>query len=114
MPDLATPRTTAIATAPPRVSSAPPRALIVDDDPGFLAGLSELVKREGFGVASASTLKEARAEIAAHPPDILLVDLGLPDGSGLSLLEGFEPGTGPEVVLITGTASVETAVEALR
>jgi two-component system response regulator AtoC len=65
-------------------------------------------------VRSANTLKEARTEIAANPPDILLVDLHLPDGSGLSLLEGLEPATAPEVVLITGSASVETAVDALR
>jgi DNA-binding NtrC family response regulator len=88
--------------------------LIVDDDLGFLAGLAELVKREGFAVTSASTLKQAREEIAQDPPDILLVDLNLPDGQGLSLLEGFEPASAPEVVLITGNASVETAVEALR
>ena len=93
---------------------ATPRALIVDDDLGFLAGLAELVRREGFTVASASTLKQAREEIVANPPDILLVDLHLPDGSGLGLLEGFEPGSAPEVVLITGSASVETAVDALR
>ena len=91
-----------------------PRALIVDDDLGFLAGLAELVKREGFAVASASTLQQAREEVAEDPPDILLVDLHLPDGSGLDLLEGFDPGAAPEVVLITGSASVETAVEALR
>jgi two-component system response regulator AtoC len=91
-----------------------PRALIVDDDPGFLLGLAELVRREGFAVASAGSLKQAREEIAASPPDILLVDLRLPDGSGLDLLSGFEPATAPEVVLITGDASVETAVDALR
>ena len=91
-----------------------PRALVVDDDLGFQAGLAELVRREGFVVQSASTLQEARAEIAASPPDILLVDLHLPDGSGLDLLEAFEPGSQPEVLLITGSASVETAVDALR
>ncbi len=52
--------------------------------------------------------------MAARPPDILLVDLNLPDGIGLSLLEGLESETAPEVVLITGNASVETAVDALR
>ena len=93
---------------------AAPRALIVDDDLGFQAGLAELVKREGFAVSTAGTLKQAREGIAANPPDILLVDLNLPDGSGLSLLEGFEPGSAPEVVLITGSASIETAVDALR
>jgi len=97
------------------MTSAPtPRALIVDDDPGFLAGLAELVKREGFAVQGASSLKQARDEIAANPPDILLVDLHLPDGSGLALLKDFEPASAPEVVLITGSASVETAVDALR
>jgi len=94
--------------------NATPRALIVDDDPGFLAGLSELVKREGFAVQSVSSLEQARAELAANPPDILLVDLHLPGGSGLSLLDGLEPASAPEVVLITGAASVETAVDALR
>ena len=93
---------------------ARPRALIVDDDPGFLAGLAELVKREGFAVAGAGTLKQARAELAADPPDILLMDLYLPDGNGLALLEGLDPVSAPEVVLITGSASVETAVDALR
>ncbi len=91
-----------------------PRALIVDDDPGFLLGLAELVRREGFVVASAGSLKQARQEIASSPPDILLVDLRLPDGSGLDLLDGLEPTTAPEVVLITGNASLETAVDALR
>jgi len=91
-----------------------PRALIVDDDPGFLLGLAELVRREGFTVASAGSLKQAREEIAASSPDILLVDLHLPDGSGLDLLTAFEPTAAPELVLITGDASVETAVDALR
>ena len=91
-----------------------PRALIVDDDEGFLLGLAELVRREGFAVASAGSLKQAREEIAATPPDILLVDLRLPDGSGPDLLDGLDPSTAPEVVLITGSASVETAVDALR
>jgi DNA-binding NtrC family response regulator len=91
-----------------------PRALIVDDDPGFLEGLAELVKREGFVVATAPNLKQAREEMATNPPDILLVDLHLPDGTGFDLVEGLEPEVAPEVVLITGQASVETAVESLR
>jgi two-component system, NtrC family, response regulator AtoC len=88
--------------------------LIVDDDLGFRLGLSKVVKDEGFAVAGAGTLKQAREEIAVSLPDIVLVDLQLPDGSGLDLLEDFEGTASPEVVLITGNASVETAVEALR
>jgi len=92
----------------------PPRALIVDDDLEVLQVLTEFVKREGFAATGASTLGQAREEIAASPPDILLVDIQLPDGSGLDLLDSLGPDAEPEVVLITGNASVETAVDALR
>ena len=90
------------------------RALIVDDDPGFALGLARLVQAEGFEVASAHTLQEARREMAARPPDIVLADLNLPDGSGADLLDGADGGPAPEVVLITAHASVETAVDVLR
>jgi DNA-binding NtrC family response regulator len=90
-----------------------PRALVVDDDLDVLKGLAEVVEREGFQVSCAPTLKQARESIAANTPDVVLVDINLPDGSGLDLLEGMGPAA-PEVVLITGQASVETAVDALR
>src|SRR2546422_5200533 len=93
---------------------ATPRALIVDDDLEVLQVLTEFVKREGFVANGVSTLSQAREEIAASAPDILLVDIQLPDGSGLDLLDGLEDTSDPEVVLITGNASVETAVDALR
>jgi two-component system response regulator AtoC len=93
---------------------AVPRALIVDDDLEVLQVLAEFVKREGFVASVASTIGQAREEIAANPPDILLVDIQLPDGSGLDLLDGLHAAADPEVVLITGNASVETAVDALR
>jgi two-component system, NtrC family, response regulator HydG len=93
---------------------APPRALIVDDDLEVLQVLTEFVKREGFVATGASTLSQAREEVAASPPDIVLVDIHLPDGSGLDLLDALEGTSDPEVVLITGNASVETAVDALR
>jgi two-component system response regulator AtoC len=93
---------------------AQPHALIIDDDPDVRQVLAEFVEREGFTVTGAGTLQEGRAEIAARPPDILLVDVRLPDGNGLDILEGLDPATTPEIVLITGNASVETAVDALR
>ena len=90
-----------------------PRALIVDDDPEIAKVLTELVEREGFAVTCASSLAQARDQITLTVPDIVLVDIHLPDGSGLDLLEGLGP-SAPEVVLITGQASVDTAVDALR
>jgi DNA-binding NtrC family response regulator len=89
-----------------------PRALVIDDDRNVMQALAELIEREGFETRSASNLEEARALIAAGPPDVVLIDLLLPDGNGMELLQSLDPST--QVVLITGHASVDTAVEALR
>jgi two-component system, NtrC family, response regulator AtoC len=91
-----------------------PHALIVDDDLSFLLGLAEVVGREGFSTSTASSVAQARAEVARQAPDVLLTDLQLPDGSGLDLLQDAAGAGPPEVILITGHASVETAVDALK
>ncbi|HEY7921824.1 MAG: sigma-54-dependent transcriptional regulator [Burkholderiales bacterium] len=91
-----------------------PHALIVDDDTNFQEGLAQVVEREGFTAATATTLADARAELAHAVPDAVLLDLNLPDGSGMELLEELSGNGSPEVILITGQASVETAIEALR
>ena len=92
-----------------------PKALLVDDDEGFVLGLAEAVKREGFEVRTAGTLQEARAGAArAASPTRCSIDLQLPDGSGLELLQTAEGRLPPGVIFISGNASVELAVEALR
>jgi two-component system response regulator AtoC len=90
------------------------RALIVEDDPDFRASLAALVSREGYETSQAASLEEARAALAAHPPDLALVDLGLPDGSGLELLRQDDGNRSAELVVVTGNATIETAVAALR
>ncbi len=89
-----------------------PNALVVDDDPEILSALAELIQREGFETSTATTLADAKAFVETSPPDVVLIDLVLPDGSGMDLLETANGST--QVVLITGHASVDTAVEALR
>jgi DNA-binding NtrC family response regulator len=96
------------------MNDATPRALIVDDDRSFQHGLVEVVEREGFKALTAGDLAEARAELAQGLPDAVLIDLNLPDGSGMELLDEFAGNGSPEVILITGQATVETAIEALR
>jgi len=91
-----------------------PHALVVDDDRNFRNGLAELVERQGFTASVAGSLREARAALQEHAPDLLLTDLFLPDGKGIELLDDLGPDAGTEVVLLTGHASVDTAVEALR
>jgi two-component system response regulator AtoC len=91
-----------------------PHALAVDDDPNFLSALAELIEAQGFTTNVASNLRDARAQVSHRTPDVALVDLYLPDGSGIDLLKDLELGTTTEVVLMTGHADVESAVQALR
>jgi two-component system, NtrC family, response regulator AtoC len=90
-------------------------ALIVDDSPSTLESLEQLVQLEGFTTATALTIDQARVELSKQPPDVVLVDLNLPDGSGLNLFDSIGLSeTSPAFVLITGQASLDSAVEALR
>jgi len=91
-----------------------PKALLVDDDEGFLLGLGEAVKREGFEVRTAGSVQAARQALREYDPDALLIDLQLPDGSGLELLQAPEGKLPPGVIFISGNASVQLAVEALQ
>jgi len=91
-----------------------PVALVVDDEPNSLSALAELVENEGFATVTAGTLAQARGRIGQTPPDVILVDLMLPDGSGLDLLQELDPAHRTEVILITGNATVDSAVAALR
>ena len=90
------------------------RALVVDDDVTSQAALAELVRDEGFDVDTAGTLADARAALRAASPDLLLLDVGLPDGSGLDFLREIDGSTNAEIVLITGNGTVDAAVEAIR
>jgi two-component system response regulator AtoC len=91
-----------------------PHALAVDDDPNFLSALAELIEGQGFTTNTACTLRDARSMVSHRTPDVALVDLYLPDGSGIELLKDLELGASTEVVLMTGHADVESAVQALR
>jgi len=89
-------------------------ALVVDDDPNFLSALAELIEGQGFITETASTIRDARSLLVQRPPDVALVDLYLPDGSGIDLLAGLGPGVPTRLVLMTGAADVESAIQALR
>jgi DNA-binding NtrC family response regulator len=94
-----------------------PHALIVEDDPNSLSGLSAILSADGFSVDTATTLAEARAALTRFIPDVVLIDLNLPDGSGLDLLPSL-PAQPPDgalpVIVMTGNATVESAIEGLR
>jgi DNA-binding NtrC family response regulator len=89
-------------------------ALIVDDDEDVVDWLQEVSRMEGFTVARAHTLRDARIELGRQRPDVLLTDLRLPDGEGIELVRELEKPEATEFIVVTGHATVESAVLALR
>jgi DNA-binding NtrC family response regulator len=91
-----------------------PRALIVDDDANLRRSLEILVQRESFTTRTAGSLAEAQLKLADYRPDVVLMDLKLPDGDGLQWLRSQEAAAGAEVIVISGGVSVDSAVDAMR
>ncbi|AEG92107.1 sigma-54-dependent transcriptional regulator [Ramlibacter tataouinensis] len=89
-------------------------ALIVEDDADSARMMAALVASEGYSAATAPSLRDARRQMAMQPPDLVLLDLQLPDGNGMALLDEQELIGNSEVVLMTGHASLETSIQALR
>lgn len=91
-----------------------PRALIIDDDEAFTSAVAGYIELEGFSVVTADSLGQARHFLASSVPDLLLVDLMLPDGNGLDLLPELDTNAATHVVIITGHASLDAAIESVR
>ncbi|KAG0192003.1 hypothetical protein DFQ28_010388 [Apophysomyces sp. BC1034] len=91
-----------------------PHILIVDDDPNSRNALAEIVAGDGLTIAMAGDVREARIQIVRQVPDVVFTDLQLPDGSGVELFDDLDLRSGVEIVVITGHATVESAVSALK
>ena len=62
-----------------------PRVLVVDDERQILRALKVILREAGYDVIEAATMEEALDRAAVRPPDAAIVDLMLPDGSGVEL-----------------------------
>lgn len=91
-----------------------PTALIIEDDADFRTSLELFVRREGFSAHGAGTLGEAQEILASNRADVVLVDLTMPDGDGLEWIRKEKGAAGAEVIVITGSTRVDSAVDALR
>ncbi len=91
-----------------------PRALLVDDDPSFVLPLADFVAQRGFAVATASGVREAEEYLATGAPELIILDLLLPDGSGLDLLEKLESESHTRVLVVTAHPSLDATIESLR
>ncbi|HEY3314548.1 MAG TPA: response regulator transcription factor [Bacillota bacterium] len=80
--------------------------LVVEDDHGVTMGLSYALKQEGWRVAEAPSLAEARKLYAAEEPALAIVDIGLPDGSGFDLVREWRK-TSPVPILFLTARDLE-------
>ncbi|MFO1407655.1 MAG: sigma-54 dependent transcriptional regulator [Steroidobacteraceae bacterium] len=92
------------------------RILVVDDEADIRDLVQEILTEEGYVVGVAGNATEARAECAAQLPDLVLLDIWMPDTDGISLLREWQQAYGQAlaVVMMSGHGTVETAVEATR
>ncbi len=91
------------------------KILVVDDERDICELVQEILEDEGFSVITASDGAQARQHFKETHPDLVLLDIWMPDIDGISLLkEWVEGGATCQVIMMSGHGTVETAVEATR
>ena len=90
--------------------------LVVDDEPDIRELVCDILEDEGFEVTVADNGEAARVNFARRTPDLVLLDIWMPDVDGITLLREWSAGDGLDcpVVVMSGHGSVETAIEATR
>ena len=93
-----------------------PHILVVDDEADIRGLLKEILSEEGYEVDVAANAAQARASRARQTPDLVLLDIWMPDVDGITLLREWSASAadGCPVVMMSGHGTVETAVEATR
>jgi DNA-binding NtrC family response regulator len=92
-----------------------PRILIVDDDAAQRHIITSICRSEGHEIQEAQDAEQALALIDSFSPQVVLTDLRMPGGGGLSLLENIgAKKDAPELIVMTAYSSIETAVKAIR
>jgi two-component system KDP operon response regulator KdpE len=89
------------------------RVLVVDDEPQILRALRINLRVREYQVDVASTGTEALEMAARHPPDLVILDLGLPDLDGVEVIEGLRGWTKAPIIVLSGRADSTDKVEAL-
>jgi len=90
--------------------------LVVDDEPDIRNLVQEILEDEGFSVSVAENATIARQSITKTRPDLILLDIWMPDIDGITLLKEWKNSFGQKtpIIMMSGHGNVETAVEATR
>ena len=89
------------------------RVLVVDDEPQILRALRINLRARQYEVSVAASGAQALEEAAAHPPDLVILDLGLPDMDGVEVIGGLRGWTAVPIIVLSGRADSADKVEAL-
>ena len=89
------------------------RVLVVDDEPQILRALRINLRVRSYEVDTAATGAQALERAARHPPDLVILDLGLPDLDGVEVIEGLRGWTTAPIIVLSGRADSMDKVEAL-
>ncbi len=110
VPAIEKPERTAVATL-----SRPLRIMVVDDNESAAVGLSKLLQYKGHTTTTAHDGAEAIALLPEFEPDVILLDIGLPDMDGYEVAAHIRPATGPKLIMIalTGYGQAEDRAKAL-
>ena len=92
------------------------RILVVEDETLFARAVGRRLEKAGFAVTLAGTLREAAQHCQTQVPDLLLLDMRLPDGSGLDFLQRLRtgPGGAAAVIAMSAYGEIEDAVSAMK
>jgi two-component system KDP operon response regulator KdpE len=89
------------------------RVLVVDDEPQILRALSINLRARGYDVSTAGDGEEALQLAAARPPDVVILDLGLPDLDGVDVIAGLRGWTTVPILVLSGRSDSVDKVDAL-
>ena len=91
-----------------------PDILLVEDETAITEPLAEALEREGFSARVAGTAAEALQMAAARAPDLVLLDIGLPDGSGLDVCRALRQSSDVPVIMLTARGAEADRVAGLE
>jgi DNA-binding NtrC family response regulator len=92
-----------------------PRVLLVDDEDRLRLTLTKMLASEGLEVTAMAGGRQALAELAARPYDVVLLDIRMPEMDGITTLREIKKlGCDVEVIVLTGHASLDAALEIIQ
>jgi len=90
------------------------KILLVEDDPDIMRANAQIFRSEGYSMVTAGSLAEALSRLDTNSPDVIILDLKLPDGNALDILPEIKKKTNAPVLILTAMIEQEDRLAGLR